>query len=56
MILQGTRLPDYTVVAARSLVNRHINTIPSYSLIGGTPAKPIKSGVWRDINDDKIII
>lgn len=56
MILQGSRLPDYTVVAAHSLVNSHVNTIPSYSLIGGSPAKLIKNGVWRDINDDKIII
>lgn len=56
MVLQGARLPDYTVVAAHSLVNSHVNTIPSYSLIGGSPAKFIKNGVWRDINDDKIII
>lgn len=56
IVLQGARLPDYTVVAAHSLVNSHVNTIPSYSLIGGSPAKFIKNGVWRDINDDKIII
>ena len=55
MILQGSRLPDYTVVAAHSLVNSHVD-VPSYSLIGGGPAKLIKTGVWRDINDDKIII
>ena len=56
MIGKGVQLPPYTIVGARSLVNEHTNKIPSYCLIAGTPAKVIRQGVWRDIEDDKIEI
>ena len=55
LILQGTRVPAYSIVAARSLLNKHYN-IPTYSLLAGIPARLIKTGVYRDINDDKILI
>ena len=53
LILQGTRVPAYSIVAARSLLNKHYN-IPTYSLLAGIPARLIKTGVYR--NDDKILI
>lgn len=56
MIVKGVHLPSYTVVGARSLVNESTNGIPDHSLIAGTPARLKKQGVWRDLDDDKIII
>ena len=55
LILQGTRVPAYSIVAARRLLNKYYG-IPAYSLLAGIPAKLVKTGVWRDINDDKILI
>ena len=55
LILQGTRVPAYSIVAARSLLNKYYD-IPTYSLLAGIPARLIKTGVYRDINDDKILI
>lgn len=40
----GTILPDYTIVTNRSLLNKDYTYLEKYSLIGGTPAKLIKSG------------
>lgn len=54
-IMYNTKLPQYTTVGARSLTNKNYE-IPPYSLIAGTPAKLIKTGIWRDLNDDKITI
>lgn len=54
-IMYNTILPQYTTVGARSLTNKKYD-IPPYSLIAGTPAKLIKTGIWRDLNDDKITI
>lgn len=56
MISSGSKLPAYTIVSARSLVNKHVKEIPGHCLIAGTPAKLIKQGVWRDLEDDKIEI
>lgn len=56
LISKGVHLPPYTTVGARSLVNEHTNGIPDHCLIAGTPARLIKQGVWRDIEDDKIEI
>ena len=54
-IMLNTQLPDYTIVGAKSITNKNYN-IPTHSLIAGAPAKLIKSGIWRDLNDDKIIL
>lgn len=55
-VMQGTKLPPYSVVAARSLCNQDYSEHGSYGLYAGIPAKYKKSGRWRDINDDSIII
>lgn len=54
-IMQNTKLPDFTIVGARSMTTKNYE-IPTHSLIAGNPAKLIKTGIWRDFNDDKIII
>ena len=55
-ILQGTKLPDYSVVGACSLLNKDYTNYSPYSLFVGSPARYVKTGVWRDMEDDKIKI
>ena len=59
-ILKGTRLPAYTVVASKSLVNKNFYDIGEGCLIGGIPAKFITKGVerliLRDSEVDKLFI
>lgn len=40
-------IPNYTIVASNSLVNKDYSSIPSGSLIGGIPAKLLASGFRR---------
>lgn len=46
-ISPGTILPDFTICASNSLVNKDFSLLPPYSLIGGVPAKFIKEGYTR---------
>lgn len=47
-IMPGTRIPSWTIIASNSLCNKDYTTlIPSESIIGGTPAKLIRSGLHR---------
>lgn len=43
----GTYLPDYTIVANKSLLNKDYSNIDKYSLIGGSPAKLLRNGVLK---------
>ena len=43
----GTKLPDFTIVASNSLLNKDFSSLPPHSLIGGMPAKFIKEGISR---------
>lgn len=49
-ITGGVILPDYTIVASNSLVNKDYSSIPVGSLIGGIPAKLIASRLYRIYN------
>lgn len=49
-IQKGTILPDYTIVGSNSLLNKDYSQVPSYSLMGGAPAKFIKTGLRRVFN------
>ena len=53
-IMNGAVIPDYTIVTSNSLVNKNFSSIPSFSLIGGIPAKLISSGFRRIENQSKI--
>lgn len=53
-ILAGAIVPDYTIVSSNSLVNKNFSTIEPYSIIGGIPAKFLRSG-YTLINN-KIIV
>lgn len=55
-VMQGTKLPSHSVVAARSLCNQDYSLYGSFGLYAGIPAKHKRGGVWRDINDDSVII
>ena len=45
-IMKGTELPAYTIVASESLCNKKYD-LPEYSLIAGSPAKFVKTGIYR---------
>lgn len=53
LVLKNTKTSDYTIIAARSILNKQYD-YPSYSLIGGNPVSLLKSGVYRDVLDDRI--
>lgn len=48
LINNGTKTPDNLIVASGSMLNKNYSqSIPEYSLIGGTPAKLLKSNITR---------
>lgn len=51
-IMKGAVIPNYTIVAAGSLCNKHYE-FPQYSLIAGTPAKLIKTGIYRCLDKEE---
>lgn len=51
-IMKGAYLPNYTIVAAGSLCNKKYD-FPEYSLIAGAPAKLIKTGIYRCLDDEE---
>lgn len=52
---KGSKLPPYTIVVGpySSLSKDYTNSLPDYPMIGGNPAKFIKSG-FREINNGKM--
>lgn len=46
----GAQIPDFTTVASNSLVNRTTNSIPKFSIIGGTPARLLSTKIIRLYN------
>ncbi len=54
VILKRTLTPNYTVVSARTILDKPID-VPEYSIIGQKREIEIKvTGLWRNIDDDKI--
>lgn len=53
MIMKGTIIPPRCVVGARSFLNQAYDCEET-SLIVGHPAKAVKSGIFRDRENDKI--
>ena len=53
IILKGTETADHCIVGANSLLNKKYE-IPKYSLLGGNPAKLLKTGIIRKQGDDII--
>lgn len=48
IVQKGTITPNFCIISAGSILNRnYLKTCPSYSLIGGSPAKLIKTDVRR---------
>lgn len=52
-VMKNTKLPDYCIVAAKSMLNKNYD-IPQYSLLAGIPATVKKSGVYLDKRYDII--
>lgn len=53
-ILKGSRTPDYTVVAACTVLAKDFSNNESRTIIAGNPARVVKRGVWHDAYDDII--
>lgn len=53
VIMKNTMVPAKCVVASNSLLNKDYQC-DECTLIGGQPGKVLKTGVYRDINDDMI--
>lgn len=49
-ISAGSRIPSFTIVASHSLVNKDLSDVSEGSIIGGSPAKLIKSHNRRIFN------
>lgn len=47
-VMKGTQTPDFCIASGYSVINKKYD-IPSYSLIGGIPAKFLKEGLYRDL-------
>lgn len=54
IIQKNTKTPNHTIVSAKSLLNKNYQ-VPEFSIIGGIPAKLLKTGYYRDLKDDQII-
>ena len=52
-ITGGAKLPNKTIVASNSLVNKDMTVIPEESMIGGVPAKLIGTG-YRRVESKKL--
>lgn len=48
----GSILPDFTIVASNSLVNKDFSNIEKSSMIGGTPARFLATGFRRIENNE----
>lgn len=53
VIMKNTHLPNKTIVASNSLLNKSY-ACEEKCLLAGQPAKVVKYGVYRDFADDKI--
>ncbi len=52
LVFPGAKTAPHTVLAANSMLNKECEE--SYVLLAGSPAKIIKRGVYRDMDDDRI--
>ena len=53
-IAAGAKIPNKTIVASNSLVNKDMSKVPEESIIGGIPAKLVSTG-YRKIESEKLI-
>ena len=52
-VMKGCKTPDNTIVTSESIINKdYTKTVPPYSIIGGAPAKLIRTGFRRVYNFD----
>ena len=52
--MQGTKTPDFFIAASNTLCNKDYTTIiPEYSLVGGSPAKLLKTGLCRVLDREE---
>lgn len=52
-IMPGTITNDYFIAASNSLCNRDYTNLPKYSLVGGSPAKLLKTNVVRVLDKEE---
>lgn len=53
-ILQGTRTPDFTIISSFSFCNKdYAKCLPPFSILGGTPARLLKTGYYRVLDKEE---
>jgi hypothetical protein len=52
-VLKGTQTPDFCTVASNSLCTKDYTSLGENILIGGVPAKLIRSNISRDWSGEK---
>ena len=53
-VMQGTKTPDFFIVASNSICNKdYTSLIPEYSVVGGSPAKLLKTGVCMVLDKEE---
>lgn len=55
-VMQNATTPDFCISAAGSIINRDLSKLPTHCMIAGSPAKLVKEGIWRDMNDCSITV
>ena len=53
IVLPKSKLPNYCIVAAGSKIHKDYSLFPSYIMLVVEPLSIIKTGVYRDLKDDK---
>jgi len=56
-IAKGTIIPDESIIASNSLVNKNLSEEGSYCLFAGTPVKVVRRGVrrvWNETNESEL--
>ena len=54
-IMKGSETPDFCIVASNSLINKSYS-ISSYCLLGGIPAKLIKTNIYRVMDEEEDLL
>lgn len=54
LILKGSKTPPYTIIAARTLLNKDFTCEKEKILLSGQPAKVICRNIYHDRNNDTI--
>jgi acetyltransferase-like isoleucine patch superfamily enzyme len=53
-ILKGAVTPDYCTIASNSVCNKDFSSLPAHTLLGGIPARLIRTNIVRDWDGENL--